>query len=147
MIIVFLSGGHCSVHNINILQRLQAIAVRAVTGNFSYDYSSSCIIKDLNLMNINERYNYFVCVLMYKCLNELAPEFLLQQINFVKDSHNYVTRQSVNDNLVVPHPNVTLFKSSFMFNGPYVWNKLSSILRNAENLNSFKRQYKLHLIN
>ena len=63
--------------------------------------------------------------------NELAPEFLLQQINFVKDSHNYVTRQSVNDNLVVPHPNVTLFKSSFLFN------KLSSILRNAENLNSF----------
>ena len=98
-------------------------------------------------MNINERYNYFVCVLMYICLNELAPEFLLQQINFVKDSHNYVTRQSVNDNLVVPHPNVTWFKSSCMFNGPYVWNKLSSILRNAENLNSFKRQYKLHLIN
>ena len=96
-------------------------------------------------MNINERYNYFVCVLMYKCLNELAHEFLLQQINFVKDSHNYVTRQSVNDNLVVSHPNVALFKSRF--NGPYVWNKLSSILRNAENLNSLKRQYKLHLNN
>ena len=47
--------GHCSVHNINKLQRLQA---RAVTGNFNYDYSSSCIIKDLNLMNIHERYNY-----------------------------------------------------------------------------------------
>ena len=60
---------------------------------------------------------------MYKCLNELAPEFLLQQINFVKDSHNYVTRQSVNDNLVVPHPTVTLFKSSFIFNGLDVWNK------------------------
>ena len=58
-------------------------------------------------MNIHESYSYFVCVLMYKCLNELAPEFLLQQINFVKDSHSYVTRQSVNDNLVVPHPNVT----------------------------------------
>ena len=30
--------GHCLVHNINILQRLQARAVRAVTGNFNYDY-------------------------------------------------------------------------------------------------------------
>ena len=39
----------------------------------------------------------------------LAPEFLLQLINFVKDSC-----QSVNHSLVVPHPNVTLFKSSFI---------------------------------
>ena len=33
--------GHCLVHNVNILQRLQARAVRAVravTGNFNYDY-------------------------------------------------------------------------------------------------------------
>ena len=68
--------GTSSKQNINNTQKLQNRAVRAVTGNFNYKSSVSSMIKQQKWMNIKERTEYFTAILMYKCLNDLAPTYL-----------------------------------------------------------------------
>ena len=47
------------------------------------------------------------------------------------------------DNLLyVSHVNCDLFKQSFEYRAPALWNSLPSHLRNAPNFNDFKRLYK-----
>ena len=65
----------CQKH-INILQRLQNRAARAVTGNFDYNTSPRTLISALNWMNIETRYIYFLGILIYKCIDNMAPPCL-----------------------------------------------------------------------
>ena len=54
---------------------------------------------------------------MFKCMNGLAPTTLNNNLNFVNDSHSYVTRASVQDDLILPNPNCEIFRQSFMYLG------------------------------
>ena len=93
-------------------------------------------------MNIRERQEYFTAILVYKCLHELAPDCICKTLHFVKDSHNYSTRMSNDMSLTLPHPNLSSFKRTFMYNGPYVWNKLPHSIRMSESLFAFKTRCK-----
>ena len=103
--------GNYSKHNVELIQRLQSRAVRAITGNFDYAYSSNNIIRDLGLMNIDERFIYFLVTLVYKCLHQSAPSCLTECLHYVKDSHDYPTRMSVNDLLALPHPSISYLRT------------------------------------
>ena len=63
-------------------------------------------------MNIKQRQQYFILNLMFKCINGLVPTTLNDNINSVNDSHSYVTRASVQNDLTLPKPEV--FRKSFM---------------------------------
>ena len=138
--------GTFSKQNINNTQKLQNRAVRAVTGNFDYKSSVSSMIKQQNWMNIKERTEYFTAILMYKCLNDLAPTYLSNKFNFVSDAHPYSTRSTTNNKLALPKPNSELLKKSFYYNGSRIWNELPSNICNAESLGKFKHLYKTTIL-
>ena len=53
---------------------------------------------------------------------------------------------SSSDNLLVPKPNTELYKSSFSFSGPKVWNSLPTEIKTSKTVFEFKNSYKLLII-
>ena len=66
------------------IQPIQNRAARAVCGNFDYLTSSaSKPTTDLGWMTIQQRLNYFTGILVYKRLNDLAPNNLSNKLEKV----------------------------------------------------------------
>ena len=79
--------GQTSKRNIRTIQVLQNRAACAVCGNFDFLNSSvSKMISDLSWMNIEQRLFYFTAILMFKCLNNLAPEYLSNSLKNTMNS-------------------------------------------------------------
>ena len=67
------------------IQKLQNRAARVVLGNFDHTSSVSDMINDLNWTNVDKRFIYFTGIMMYKCLNESAPSYLVELFSYVSD--------------------------------------------------------------
>ena len=53
--------------------------------------------------------------LVFKCLNGQAPTVLREKLTFV--SHGLSTRAEISGTLVIPKPNVEVFKRCFTYQG------------------------------
>ena len=138
--------GKCAKKYINILQRLQNRAARSVTGNFDYNISPRTLISALNWMNIETRYIYFLGILIYKCINNMAPPCLTNMFQFYTDDR-YHTRAVTHNNMILPPFNLSQYKTSIAYNGPKLWNILPAEIKNTETLFNFKKSYKLCIKN
>ena len=70
-------------------------------------------------MNIKQRFSYFLGILVYKCLNNLAPEYLSSLLTYVSDTQPYPTRTAINKYLALPKPKLSLMKQkAFSILGP-----------------------------
>ena len=58
---------------------------------------------------------------------------------------NYHTRAVTNGDLKVPHPNLSLYKSSLSYSGSTLWSSIPHRIRGSNNLYSFKQLYKDNL--
>ena len=87
----------------------------AVTGNFDYNSSVSNMLNDLKWMNINQRFTYFLGILVYKWLNNLAPDCLSSNLKYVSDSQPYFTRTAINKYLRTPKPDLFIIKQFSIF--------------------------------
>ena len=58
------------------LKRLQSAAVRLVTGTRRSDHITP-VLKVLHWLPVRQRIQYKMAMLIYKCLNERAPEYLV----------------------------------------------------------------------
>ena len=125
------------------LLRLQKRAARIVTGNFDYETSNGTdLMKNLSWPSLEQRRDYFLATLMFKCINGLAPSRLCNEIEMVFDRHGFDTRNASSLNVVVPKPNLESFKQSLKYAGAKIWNKLPNNLQNSNSVNSFKSNYK-----
>ena len=79
---------------------------------------------------------------MFKCLNGLAPAYLLHDFHYSCDFHTYNTRNK--DLLRLPLAKTTKYQSSFRYNGAKAWNDLPYKLRIENSLSKFKKGLKLH---
>ncbi len=53
-----------------------------------------------------------------------APDYIKDAIFSVSNVHNAIYRSFCSGDLYVPRPNLEIFKKSFFYNGPLVWNSL-----------------------
>ena len=75
--------------NLGKIQRIQSLAARVIIGNFDYTYSKGVdIVHSLHLQAVKERRDYFLCVLMYKCIHGLAPICLCNDAILYYDIHS-----------------------------------------------------------
>ncbi len=51
-------------------------AARIISGNVEYDVREVELLKQLGLMTLKERRDYFMGLLVYKCVNGIAPSYL-----------------------------------------------------------------------
>ena len=75
---------------------------------------------------------------MYKCINNLAPHYLSDQINRMDDINPYPTRSSSACNVQIPTFRTEKFKQSFSVNGANIWNSLPETVKNSKSVIQFK---------
>ena len=127
-------------------QSLQNRSARAITRSFDWKTSVSGLLNNLKIMNLSQRYNYFISTLMYKCLNGKSPSYLANLFKSVSSGHNRDTGQSSNNSLYLPKPNVESFRRSLKYAGANLWNNLPQTVRNFSSLELFKATYKNQIL-
>ena len=126
--------GSTSEKHLNHLQKLQKRAARIVTQNFNWDELSINIIRNLGCQTIRERYEFLTCCITYKAY--------FWSFSPVAEHHSVLTRGSTNNNLHLPKPNLTIFKSSLSYSGANLWNSLAMHIRDSPTYNTFKSRLK-----
>ena len=103
---------NCSQGMLNKLQKLQNRAARIITHS-SYDIPSSEVLDKLKWERITERQTKTRCILMYKILNGLQPEYLRDQFVYRSDVTQtcFKLRDTINK-LALPLPRTDYLKKS-----------------------------------
>ena len=139
--------GYTTAHNINKVQRLQNRAARILTGNYAYVNTRGIyLVKTLGLMNVSQRRDYFMIIMMFKSIHGLVPTYLCNANTMQRDIAVRTTRSTINNNVHVPHNYLECCKNAIAYRGPVLWNALPENIKKCESLNSFKRCIKLHIV-
>ena len=83
---------------------------------------------------LDKRYKKHLYIMMYKVLQNLTPNYMLDNISL--RSTNYELRSSQVMNL--PKPRSNCCKRTFFYRGISVYNQLPIAIRNATSLRSFQ---------
>ena len=135
-----------SALNTNRLLKLQKRAARIILGA-DIMTPSKHMFKELQWLSFPQRVNYHTCLLVYKSLNGLAPEYLSQLFTKTSELHTRNLRSVNNDELRVPFARTNYFEKSFSVEGAKQWNALPIKIRQISNINTFKTNLRLHLLN
>ena len=88
-----------------LIDRLQTIlhaAARLVNGSRKYDHLSS-LLRDLHWLRVPERIMYRLAVLVFRCRNHTAPEYLTRNLQWVADDDSRRRlRSATTHQLMVP---------------------------------------------
>jgi len=130
------------MQKLNVLQKRCARVILSV----NYLTSSDTMFSTLGWERLNARSKYFKALLMFKCLNGLAPSYLTQKFNYVSSKHAVNTRQAKKGLLALPPcangSDTEYVKSSFSYSGVQLWNTLDFDIRFTQNVQCFKEKYK-----
>ena len=78
---------------------------------------SKHMFKELQWLYLQQRVHYHTCLLVYKSLNGLAPEYLSQLFTKTSEMHSRNLRSVDNDELRVPFARTNYFAKSFSVEG------------------------------
>ena len=134
--------GNCNNFLLDSLLKLQKRAARIILDEHDYTKPSRELFHECNIVPITQRILYHKSLLMYKAKHGLAPEYMSSLIVSASANQKYNTRFSSSDNFIIPKPNTELYKSSFSYNGPKVWNALPNSIKKSNTVSEFKHKYK-----
>ncbi len=72
--------------------------------------------------------------LIYKCQNNLAPQYLVEHFNNKSESHDYNTRSSTRGDITLSNPSNNQLMRTFKYNGAKLWNALDISVRGKPSL-------------
>ena len=130
--------------NLDRLQKVQNAAARFVFGQKKWRGATN-LRKALHFLPVAERIEFKICVLVYKCVNGLAPGYLSDRIQRRRRKSMSLRKDDDNLLLETPRTKYMLSEKAFSICGPRFWNRLPRGLRYTESLNCFKRDLKTHL--
>jgi hypothetical protein len=111
---------------------------------YIYDTRTNVVLNDLKWFYVTERLFYHRCILMFKCLNGLAPAYLSHGFSFT--SHQYNTRTVTRKNLKLPKCKSVSGQKAFSFLGASLWNTLNPDTRNSDSIGTFKSKLKSEIL-
>ena len=121
------------------MDKLQRRAVSIIEGRKIEHHE---INHTLSWPSLESRRKYQIYLQMFKCLNGLAPAYLLHDFHYSLDFHVCNTQNK--DLLRLPLAKTSKYQSSFRYNGAKAWNDLPYKLRIENSLSKFKKGLKLH---
>ena len=84
----------CKKEHIVRLERLQKLGARIILQCGVQDLSSTDLLNRLKWLPISKRLELHTVTMVYKCLNDLAPQYLSDLFTQTDQVHNYNTRHS-----------------------------------------------------
>ena len=132
-------------YKLDKIQRLQNFAARYITNKWDYrEYRGLELVKSINIMNVEERLHYFENLLMYKCMKDLAPPYLSNQIIKQTDISKRITRSSNQNNLYYQRTK-GMKRNSIFIRGAKEWNNLPQEVKSSKSIDNFKVNLKSHM--
>ncbi len=130
------------------LQRIQNWAVKLIFCASKQDHATP-YLKQLHWLPILERISYKILLFVYKCLNSIAPPYLVSHLHYYTPSRTGL--RSSTDTTRLQEHTIRARKlhsaadKSFYFASPKLWNTLPTALRTSSSVYTFKRNLKFHL--
>ena len=99
-------------HRLQKLQTIQNLTCKVIYNKKKYDHIGMDML-NLHWLKINEHITFKIAVLVYLCINGLAPDYLC---DLLKYNHNRHLRSSTKGLLLVLMSKMTLVHNSSFFN-------------------------------
>ena len=125
-------------------QSVQNAAARLVSGLRRRDHIRPTLLR-LHWLSVRQRVLFKIAVLVYQCLDGLAPSYLADDCQLVSDVRPRRLRSSDSVTCAVRRTRTTYGDRFFAVSGPRVWNCLLTELRQSDSLGQLKRRSKTHL--
>jgi hypothetical protein len=119
-----------SSNNINKLQSVQNFACRVISGVGKFDHITPAL-PELNWLPVEKLLLERETVMVYKCLNGLAPDYLVDKFIKRSDIHDRSTRN--HDLLDISLYRTATGQRTFNYRGAKIWNDLDDKLKNINN--------------
>ena len=98
--------------------------------------------RDINWLPVEDRVNQCICALIYKYLHNNVPGYIRDIFNVKEKRHN--TR---NPNMLIrPFCSTKKGQAAISYQGPKLWEKLTTDLKKKSNIASFKHEFKNHVL-
>ena len=120
------------------LQKLQNRAARVITKS-PFDASSNHLLSTLSWERLSLRRKKQKALMMYKTMNDLAPEYLQ---SLFSQRHSAYNLRNSEGRLTLSKPSTNYLKRSFSYSGAMLWNNLPKNLKNAASVEHFRRNIK-----
>jgi hypothetical protein len=132
-------------YSLDKLQLVQNNAARLITYTKKREHITP-VLKDLHWLPIEFRIQYKLLVLIYKCVHNLAPSYLVDMIQTYQPSYHMSLRSSTQNKLDVGKARGKKYGDrAFSSAGPHLWNLLPLDIKNSPSLMTFKSKVKTHL--
>ena len=118
------------------LQLIQNAASKSVTGKRKHD-SINEDLNTLHWLSVKKRIIFKILLLVYKCLNGLAPSYLQNLLHY--ESYGSKVR------LHVPLTYSSYGSRAFSVAGPKLYNLLPTKIKESSSLQTFKKSLKCYL--
>jgi exonuclease III len=95
--------------------------------------------KQLGILPLEKQFTYNTAMLMFKVRNNKAPIYLNDLVTSASDRYG-------SENYILPLPRIDMYKTSFAFTGPSIWNSLPQHLTHCSTIGSFKARLRSFLL-
>ncbi|KAK7087711.1 hypothetical protein V1264_021725 [Littorina saxatilis] len=125
------------------LQRVQNAAARLVLKKRKRDHITP-LLRSLHWLPVDTRISYKLSTLVYKCLNDSAPEYLQSSLDMYTQPSDRPLRSAADPlRLHIPRSKLaSAGQRAFPSAAPSVWNSLPLELRQSPSLDAFKSRLK-----
>ena len=120
------------------LQKLQNRAARVITKS-PFDTSSNHLLSTLSWERLSLRRKKQKALMMYKTMNDLAPEYLQ---SLFSQRHSVYNLRNSEGRLTLSKPSTNYLKRSFSYSRAMLWNNLPKSFKKAASIEHFKRNIK-----
>ena len=116
---------------------MQNFACRVISGVGKFDHITPAL-RELNWLPVKKLLLERETVMAYKCLNGLAPDYLVDKFIKRSDIHDRSTRN--HDLLDIPLYRTAAGQRTFNYRGAKIWNDLDDKLKNITSITIFKKE-------
>ena len=100
------------------------------------------MFRELKWSSIDDRVKYNKAIFAYKALNDLTPSYISSLLKPLSEIHSLNLRSSDNGTLHISFARTELYKGSFSWSAPKLWNALPQTARDTDSLITFKTRIK-----
>jgi len=124
-------------------------AARLIYNRRKYDRVTP-LLKELHWLRVPERIKFRLAVLVFKCRNKTAPQYLADDLQWAADDNSRTRLRSAesSNKLIVRRSRLsTAGDRAFGVPTPRLWNSLPTDVTSARTLPVLKKHLKTHLFN